>query len=70
MLDVYTTTGSVDEEVFLDFLEKSVLPLLLPFNGVNPHSVVLWTMLHFIILIELSPLFKVLELLCILSPQI
>ena len=40
MLDVYTTTGSVDE-VFLDFLEKSVLPLLLPFNGVNPHSVVL-----------------------------
>ena len=41
MLDVYTTTGSVDEEVFLDFLEKSVLPHLLPFNGVNPHSVLL-----------------------------
>jgi len=41
MLDVYTTTGSVDEEVFLDFLEKSVLPHLLPFNGVDPHSILL-----------------------------
>ena len=41
MLDVYTTTGSVDEEVFLGFLEKSVPPHLLPFNGVNPHSVLL-----------------------------
>ena len=40
MLDVYTTTGSVDEEV-LDFLEKSVLPHLLPFNGVNPHSILM-----------------------------
>lgn len=41
LLDVYTTSGSVNEEVFLDFLERSLLPQLLPFDGVNPHSVVL-----------------------------
>ena len=38
---MYTTTGSVNEEVFCDFLERCVVPLLLPFNGTNPNSVLL-----------------------------
>ena len=41
ILDVYTTTGSVDESVFLDFLERCVLPQMQPFDGRNSHSVLL-----------------------------
>ena len=36
LLDVYTTTGTVDENVFVDFLERCVLPQMQPFNGSNP----------------------------------
>ena len=35
ILDVYTTTGSVDKSVFLDFLECCVLSQVQPFNENN-----------------------------------
>ena len=41
LLDVHCTTGSVDEEVFCDAIEKKLLPQLMPFNGVNARSVVI-----------------------------
>ena len=41
VLDTYCTTGTVNEAVFCDFLERNLLPQLMPFNGINPRSVVL-----------------------------
>ena len=41
VLDTYCTTGTVNEVVFCDFLERNLLPQLMPFNGINPRSVVL-----------------------------
>ncbi len=41
MLDVYTTDGSVDGEKFCTFVERNLLPQLLPFDGTNPRSVVI-----------------------------
>ena len=41
VLDAYCTTGTVNEVVFCDFLERKLLPQLMPFNGINPRSVVL-----------------------------
>ena len=38
--DVYVTTGSVNGDVFQHFLCKCVSAKLLPFNGQNPHSIV------------------------------
>ena len=38
--DVYTTQDSVNGEKFVDFFCQCVLPIILPFNGCNPHSVV------------------------------
>ena len=38
--DVYTSQEHVNGEKFLDFLFQCVLPILLPFNGHNPNSVV------------------------------
>ena len=35
---VYTTTGTVNGDVFEDFVCKHVLPIIQPFNGVNPRS--------------------------------
>lgn len=40
LLDCMSTTGTVDSYVFCDFVEKFLLPHLMPFNGINPHSVV------------------------------
>lgn len=40
-VSVQCGTESVNEEVFCEFLEKYLLPHLLPFNGTNPRSVVL-----------------------------
>ena len=40
VLDVRITTDSVDEEEFCNFIELSLLPQLLPFDGSNPRSVV------------------------------
>lgn len=41
MLDVYTTDGTVNGETFCTFIERNLLPQLLPFNGTNPRSVVI-----------------------------
>lgn len=41
IVDVYTTDGSVDGEKFCTFIERNLLPQLLPFNGINPRSVVI-----------------------------
>ena len=38
--DVYITESSVDGDVFLDFVRRCILPLLMPFNGTNPNSIV------------------------------
>ena len=40
MLDVYITDGSIDGGTFSEFIEKRLLPQLLPFNGTNARSVV------------------------------
>lgn len=39
--DVYITEENVDGDVFEDFVRTTLLPLLMPFNGVNSHSVVI-----------------------------
>ena len=39
--DVYITDGAVDSETFLDFVRRDMLPILMPFNGQNPNSVVI-----------------------------
>ena len=38
---INSTTESVNGDLFCDFLERFLLPQLLPFNGVIPRSVVL-----------------------------
>ena len=40
LLDVSIVRGTTDGDVFYDFVQKHLLPQLLPFDGVNPHSVV------------------------------
>ena len=37
--DVELVEGAVDGDKFCDFIEKSVLPSMLPFDGVNPRSI-------------------------------
>ena len=39
--DVYVTDGNVNGESFLDYVRRSLLPTLMPFNGINPKSVVI-----------------------------
>ena len=39
--DVYLTEGNVNGESFLDYVRRSLLPTLMPFNGVNLKSVVI-----------------------------
>ena len=41
IVDVHITTGSVDDEAFCGFIEHSLQPQLLPYNGSNPRSVVI-----------------------------
>lgn len=41
MLDVYVTPNSVNAEIFEDFIDKSLLRHVMPFNGRNPNSVVI-----------------------------
>ena len=41
LVSVQCSRDSINEDVFCDFLERHLLPYLLPFNGVNPRSVVL-----------------------------
>ena len=40
VLDPYCTTGNINEAVFCDFLEWNLPPQLMPFNVINPRSVV------------------------------
>lgn len=39
--DVYITEGTVDGDKFLDFIRRHMLPLLMPFDGHNPNSIVI-----------------------------
>ena len=39
--DAYLTENTVDGEAFEHFVHTSLLPILMPFNGVNSHSVVI-----------------------------
>ncbi len=41
VLDVHCTTDGVDEDVFCDAIERKLLPHLMPFDGINPQSVVI-----------------------------
>ena len=41
LVDAYCTTGTVDSDVFCDFVEKNLLPQLMPFNSTNPRSIVI-----------------------------
>ena len=40
ILDCKTVIGSVDGSIFYNFVQTNLLPHLLPFNGSNPHSIV------------------------------
>ena len=39
--DVYITEGTVDGQGFSEFVRSYLLPILLPFNNVNPRSVII-----------------------------
>ena len=39
--DVYITDGSVNGDMFQHFFCKCVLPILMPFGGLNPPSIVI-----------------------------
>ena len=41
MLDVYVTPNCVNAEIFEDFIDKSLLKHVMPFNGRNPNCVVI-----------------------------
>jgi len=40
VLDCHIICGTVNGDIFYDFVEKFLLPHLMPFNGTNVHSVV------------------------------
>lgn len=40
LLDVQTFQGTATGEVFYNFVQTHLLPHLMPYNGINPHSVV------------------------------
>ena len=44
----HITEGGIDAEVFQQFLDQYLIPKLMSFKGTNPHSVVIWTMLQYI----------------------
>ena len=41
MEDIYITQGSVNGDLFEHFVATCLLPLLMPFNGINTHSIVI-----------------------------
>lgn len=41
LLDCYIVEGTVDGDAFYQFVQSSLLPHLLPFNGSNPNSIVI-----------------------------
>ena len=44
--DVYLAEGTVNGERFEDFIMRTLLPILQPFNWINPHSVVIMDIDH------------------------
>lgn len=40
ILDCHIVAGTVNADSFEEFVEQSLLPHLMPFNGTNPHSIV------------------------------
>ena len=40
IIDCHIVSGNVNADSFEEFVERSLLPHLMPFNGVNPHSIV------------------------------
>ena len=40
IVDVHITDRNVNGEVFCEFTEKTLLPQLLPFNGINGRNIV------------------------------
>ena len=41
LLDVKVVRGTTNGDTFYDFIQENLLPNLMPFNGENPHSVVI-----------------------------
>ena len=41
ILDAYITSSNVNSETFLEFIDRSLLHHIMPFNGINPCSVVI-----------------------------
>ena len=39
--DIYIVEGSVNGEKFVDFVRHCLLPVMMPFNGTNPKSLVI-----------------------------
>ena len=44
MEDIYITQESVNGDLFEHFVATCLLPLLMPFNGINTHSIVIMDM--------------------------
>ena len=40
LLDVKTVKGTTDGDAFYDFVQTHLIPHIMPYNGTNPHSVV------------------------------
>ena len=40
MIDCKTVIGLVNGEVFYGYVQSALLPHLMPFNGINPNSIV------------------------------
>ena len=41
MTEIYLMCSQLLSDVFEEFVERSLLPHVLPFNGTNPHSVII-----------------------------
>ena len=41
LLDVQVSVGATDGDAFYNYIQKYLLPHLMPFNGLNPHSVII-----------------------------
>ncbi len=41
LIDCYITEGTVNGDVFYEFVQSSLLPHLMPYNGTNPNSIVI-----------------------------
>ena len=40
LLDCHIEEGSVDGDVFFSTIQRLLVPHIMPFNGTNPHSVI------------------------------